>query len=79
VEAGVSWEADKNITPLSEDATALACVLEGQHGVHAAEVADFFSNYHAFKGDATRSWAWAGVAQIVRRRERTRLKAPRQA
>ena len=44
-------------------------VLEGQHGRHAADIAEFFSTMHGLKGDAGRCWAWAGVAERVRRRE----------
>lgn len=47
-------------------------VLEGRHGHHAAGIADFFSTMHAMKGDAGRSWAWAGVAEAVRRRSKIR-------
>ena len=50
----------------------MAEVLEGRHGALAAEVADFFASYHGEKGDAGRAWAWCGVAELVRNRERTR-------
>jgi hypothetical protein len=55
----------------------MAAVLESRHGAYAAEIADFFSAYHEQNGDAGRSWAWAGVAELVRLRERERL-APRE-
>ena len=42
----------------------------------AAQVADFFSAYHGYQGDAGRSWAWAGVAEVVRERERERAEFP---
>jgi hypothetical protein len=51
----------------------MACVLEGRHGLFAADVAEFFSTYHSQGGDAGRSWAWAGVAETIRRREQDRL------
>jgi hypothetical protein len=51
----------------------MALVLEGQHGRYAAEIAEFFSNFHALESDAGRSWAWAGVAETVRRREKIRI------
>jgi len=39
----------------------------------AADVAEFFSTMHSLKGDAGRSWAWAGVAEMVRRKTEARL------
>lgn len=58
-----------------EDAELMAVVLEGRHGAHAAEVADFFALLHRQLGDAKRSQAWAAVARMVRRREHERLMA----
>lgn len=66
-------EADP--TPTPRDVRFMAEVLEGRHGSFAAEVAEFFAAYHGEKGDAGRSWAWAGVAELVRTRERARLEA----
>ncbi len=60
-------------TPTPRDVDAMAAVLEAKHGAHAAEVADFFSNWYDDRGDAGRSWAWAGVADKVRMREQERL------
>jgi hypothetical protein len=51
----------------------MAVVLEGRHGNHAAEVADFFAILHRQQGDTSRSKAWSGVADVVRRRESDRL------
>jgi hypothetical protein len=51
----------------------MAEVLEGRHGVLAAEVAEFFASYHCERGDAGRAWAWSGVAELVRTRERVRI------
>ena len=51
----------------------MAAVLEGRHGNYAAEVADFFAMLHRQQGDRTRSKAWCGVADAVRRREHDRL------
>jgi hypothetical protein len=45
---------------------ALVAVLEGRHGIWAAEVADFFATLHGIKGDADRSLAWASVAELAR-------------
>jgi hypothetical protein len=52
---------------------AMAIVLEGRHGRHAAEIADFFSSFHCENGDDERSDAWADVAERVRERERERI------
>jgi hypothetical protein len=54
----------------------MVAVLEGRHGAWAAEVADFFSTFHSLKGDAGRSWAWAGVAELARRRAEARQSEP---
>ena len=51
----------------------MVAVLEGRHGSLAADVAEFFSTLHSLKGDAGRSWAWAGVAEMVRRRAEARM------
>lgn len=51
----------------------MAEVLESQHGMHAAGIAEFFALYHGQKGDAGRAWAWTSVAEVVRSRERERL------
>lgn len=67
-----AWHPDGDATPTPRDVAAMASVLEGRHGRHAAEVADFFSSYHSIAGDAGRCWAWAGVAETIRRRERRR-------
>jgi len=58
-----------------QDAELMAVVLEGRHGMLAAEVADFFALLHRQLGDATRSKSWCKVACTVRRREYDRLQA----
>lgn len=58
-----------DVTPAPKDVEFMALALEGRHGTHAAEIAAFFSDYHCGRGDAGRSWAWAGVADIVRKRQ----------
>jgi hypothetical protein len=68
-----TWHPDTDATPTPRDVAAMAEVLEGRHGTLAAEVAEFFASYHGEKGDAGRSWAWSGVAELVRNRERARL------
>jgi hypothetical protein len=67
------WHPEEDATPTPRDVEFMAAVLEARHGLHAAEVAEFFSSVHSQKGDAGRSWAWAGVAELVRRREVSRL------
>jgi len=51
----------------------LACVLEARHGIHATEVAEFFSSVHEQLGDDTRCVAWESVADTLRQREAMRL------
>lgn len=70
-----SWHPDEDATPTPREVEFMAVTLEGRHGSHAADVAEFFSTLHSEKGDAGRSWAWAGVAELVRQRERRRLQA----
>lgn len=73
--ASIAWHPDEDVTPTPREVEDMAAVLEGRHGGHAAAVADFFSTLHSIKGDAGRCWAWAGVAERVRWRERQRLQA----
>lgn len=61
-----------DVTPTPGEVEAMVSVLEGRHGVWAADVAEFFSTFHRLKGDAGRSWAWAGVAEVARRRAEAR-------
>ena len=56
-----------------QDAELMAVVLEGRHGTHAAEVAEFFALLHRQLGDKGRSQAWGGVARLVRRREHDQM------
>ena len=51
---------------------SMVSVLESRHGAWAADVADFFATFHELKGDATRSYAWVGVAKAARRRAEAR-------
>jgi hypothetical protein len=67
-----TWHPDEDATPTPRDVECMALVLEGRHGFHAADVADFFSLYHSQSGDAGRCWAWSGVAETIRKRERQR-------
>ncbi len=67
------WHPDEDVTPTPREVDNMASVLEGRHGLHAADVAEFFSSFHSHKGDAGRCWAWAGVAEKVRQRTRQRL------
>ena len=70
-------QAQEDPTPTPREVVQMAAVLEGRHGVHAADVAEFFSTQHALAGDVGRSWAWTGVAEIVRENERVRLSTNR--
>jgi hypothetical protein len=70
-----NWHPDNDTTPKPSEVVAMAEVLEAKHGMLAAQVADFFACFHGQHGDAGRSWAWAGVAETVRQRERRRLAA----
>ena len=70
-----TWEPGTDFTPTPRDVCAMAEVLESKHGAFAAEIADFFAIYHGEKGDAGRAWAWSGVAELVRNRERARLES----
>jgi hypothetical protein len=63
-----NWHPDVDTTPTPTDVEFMALTLEGRHGVYAAEVADFFADLRGAEGDAGRSWAWAGVAALVRQR-----------
>lgn len=67
-----SHQIDIDMTPPVHEAEAMVSVLEAKHGAWAADVADFFSTFHSLKGDAGRSWAWAGVAELARRRAQAR-------
>lgn len=67
-----STEKDDGLAVV-QDAELMAVVLEGRHGTHAAEVAEFFALLHRQLGDKGRSQAWGGVARLVRRRECDRM------
>ena len=72
VELPGNWHPEEDLTPTPRDVENMALVLEGRHGQLAAEVAAFFAELHAAGGDAGRSWAWAGVAEMIRRMEEKR-------
>lgn len=67
------WHPNEDATPTPRGVREMACTLEGRHGQFAADVAEFFSTQHALRGDAGRSWAWAGVAETIRHRAKQRL------
>ncbi|MEO0671827.1 MAG: hypothetical protein AAFZ05_07340 [Pseudomonadota bacterium] len=67
-----TWHPNDDATPTPEEVEGMATMLEGRHGLFAADVADFFSTFHGQRGDAGRSWAWQGVAERVRYRTRCR-------
>lgn len=66
------WHGDEDVTPNPQEVEFMAATLESHHGLLAAQIADFYSTLHGHKGDAGRSWAWAGVAELVRKRQRER-------
>jgi hypothetical protein len=70
-----TWHPDEDATPTPREVEEMAAALEGRHGTFAADVAEFFSTAHSQKGDAGRCWAWAGVAEVVRRRAAERVAA----
>jgi len=72
--ASSAWLHLDDATPMPAEVEAMVAVLESRHGALAADVADFFSTLHSLKGDAGRSWAWAGVAEMARRRAEARLR-----
>ena len=69
----LTWHPDEDVTPTPRDVATMATVLEGKHGRYAADIAEFFSTVHSQSGDAGRCWAWAGVAETIRKRENKRL------
>lgn len=68
------WQFEHDATPTPGEIEAMVAVLEGRHGALAADVAEFFSTMHSLKGDSGRSWAWAGVAEMVRSKAEARLR-----
>lgn len=67
------WHFNGQVTPSEGEMDAMASVLEGRHGIWAAEVAEFFATAHSLRGDKSRSGAWSGVADSVRRKAEERL------
>jgi hypothetical protein len=68
----MDWQAANDVTPTPDEVECFALALEGQHGIYAASVADFFAAMHGDRGDAGRAWAWHGVAALVRYRTKLR-------
>ncbi len=66
-----NWQYSQATT--GQEREIMAIVLEAQHGLYAAEVADFFASLHTKRSDESRSRAWASVAERIRSRERERL------
>ena len=62
------WQFRVDSTPTPIEVDAMVAVLEGRHGIWAADVAEF--------GRAGRSWAWANVADRVRHRTELRQHEP---
>lgn len=65
----------ENAAPLVSETDKMAATLEAQHGVLAAEIAEFFSTLQVNRGNALRACAWASVANAVRRRTEERTKS----
>ncbi len=57
-----------DVTPTPHEVDDMALLLEGAHGWHAREVAEFFEDLHATRGDIARAWAWASVVANLERR-----------
>ena len=68
--------SDSHVIIDRREVDTMALVLEGRHGIFAADVADFLSDAHKVSSDPNRSSAWAAVALAVRGRERVRTAAP---
>jgi len=62
-----------DLTPAPREVDMMAAVLEARHGVHADEVAQFFSDWNAHNGEAARAWAWKAVCAQLRRRTHERV------
>ena len=60
------WYQRWSATALLGEVDAVAATLEARHGFHAADIAEFFSILHASRGNLSRSYAWAEVAEAVR-------------
>lgn len=67
-----TWHPDDGVATTPAEMEQMAAILEGRHGIYAAEVAEFFAVLHGQNGDAARSWAWNGVAEAIRQREQHR-------
>ena len=66
------WHPDAGGVASKGEIELMASVLEGRHGVLAADVAEFLASVHRQENDALRSRSWAIVAETVRQRERLR-------
>lgn len=67
------WSEQIDVTPTPNEVDSVAALLESEHGMLAADVAEFFATHHSLGGDAGRSWAWTGVADRIRDREQQRV------
>lgn len=68
-----TWQLDADATPTPSEVDMMAAVLEGRHGVHAEDVAQFLVDWNSHRGDASRSWAWTAVTECVRKRTSDRI------
>jgi hypothetical protein len=69
----LGWDFEEDPTPIPKEVEAMVAALESRHGALAADIAEFFSTAHSLKGDAGRSRAWAGVAEMLRHRAEARI------
>lgn len=67
------WHPEELPCSGSDEIDIMASVLEGRHGIHAADVAEFLSAVHRQSQDTNRMQAWSRVAEAVRNRMRGRL------
>jgi hypothetical protein len=68
-----SFSSDHDATPAPGEIETMAAVLEGRHGIHAEQVAQFLADVNASQGDPERAKAWMEVTERVRQRETERL------
>lgn len=69
------WQHAQSARPLIVEADVMAATLEAQHGLYAAEIAEFLSNFHTVEGNEERAFAWAEVADAVRDRMSERVRS----
>jgi hypothetical protein len=66
------WHPEEGRVASLAEIELMATVLEGRHGVLAADIAEFLAAVHRDQQDPLRGRAWSTVAEAVRRREQRR-------